>query len=294
MTQVDFHQTAEQLRQDGLACVRSNDLDTALALYDKAYAAAAGDDELRELITINKADVLITLQRGGPEVAELARIVMRRRNPRHVCLAAYALLFKHRIEEDYKRALFYGQLALRAAEEFGDREYERAVLVDLGNVYEMQSEISKAVECFESALRLIPAESETDRRSRGYTLENLGYCRLLEGEVDRGITMINEALLCLDDDTGRAEAFIDLCYGHLERQELDRAQSYGEAGLDIATEPRQIRNAHFLLGEVACKRENTAVAEYHFGELAKFYPDFRHLKNLLMAVDLRSMVNLKA
>jgi tetratricopeptide (TPR) repeat protein len=293
MTQVQT-QTAEQLRQQALLLVRGSELEAALEVYDEALAAAAGDDELRELITINKADVLITLERGGTEVAELARVVMRRRNPRHVCLAAYALLFKHRMEQDYRRALFYGQLALRAAEEFGDREYERAVLVDLGNVYEMQSEISKAVECFESALRLIPAETETDRRSRGYTLENLGYCRLLEGEIDRGIALINEALPSLDDDTGKAEAFIDLCYGFLERQDLDRALSYGEAGLEIATEPRQIRNAHFLLGEVACKRQDTAVADYHFGELAKFYPDFRHLKNLLMAVDLRSMVNLKA
>lgn len=292
MTQVDF-QNAEELRQQALACVRSNQLEAALELYDQARAIA-GDDELRELITINKADVLITLQRGGAEVAELARVVMRRRNPRHVCLAAYALLFKHRIEQDYRRALFYGQLALRAAEEFGDREYERAVLVDLGNVYEMQSEIAKAVECFESALRLIPAESETDRRSRGYTLENLGYCRLLEGDIDRGIALIDEALPSLDDETGKAEAFIDLCYGYLERHDLDRAQSYGEAGLEIATEPRQIRNAHFLLGEVACKRDDTVVADHHFSELAKFYPDFRHLKHLLMAVDLRSMVNLKA
>ena len=30
-----------------------------------------------------------------------------------------------------------------------------------------------------------------------------------------------------------------------------------------------------------------------FDELSKFYPDFQHLKPLLFAIDLRSMVNLK-
>jgi tetratricopeptide (TPR) repeat protein len=284
---------AEELRQLALHSVRTHDFETALDIYDRARESAK-DDELRELITINKADVLITLQRSGPEVAELARVVMRRRNPRHVCLAAYALLYKHRMEQDYKRALFYGHLALRAAEEFGDREYERAVLVDLGNVYEMQSDVDRAVECFESALRLIPEMEEHDNRSRGYTLENLGYCRLLQGETDRGTTMLHDALRHLDDDTGKAEAYIDLCFAYLEKEELEQAESYGQAGLRIATEERQIRNAHFLLGEVACKREDSTAADFHFGELGKFYPNFRHLKNLLMAVDLRSMVNLKA
>jgi hypothetical protein len=34
-------------------------------------------------------------------------------------------------------------------------------------------------------------------------------------------------------------------------------------------------------------------AEYHFDELTKFYPQFRNLKKLLFAIDLRSMVNLR-
>jgi hypothetical protein len=34
-------------------------------------------------------------------------------------------------------------------------------------------------------------------------------------------------------------------------------------------------------------------AEEHFEQLARFYPQFRHLKSLLFAIDLRSMINLK-
>ena len=288
----EIQMRAEELRQAGLAHVRGHRLDDAIVCYDQALTIVT-DDEARELITINKADALISLEQNGPEVAELARVIMRRRNPRHVCLAADALQYKHRIEQDFKRALFYGQLALRAAEELNELEYKRAVLVDLGNVYEMESEVEKAIECFETALTLISEHDETHKRSRGYTLENLGYCRLLNGETDRGIEMIQSALPYLDDETGIAEAYVDLCFGFLEKEDLERARHFGEEGLRMATEERQVRNAHYLLGEVACKTGDTVTADFHFGELARFYPAFRNLKSLLFAIDLRGMVNFK-
>jgi tetratricopeptide (TPR) repeat protein len=292
MTTTTTTNRVEELRQEALACVREHDHERALTLYDDAMALAR-DEETRDLITINKADALIALERTGPEVQQLARILMRRRNPRHVCLAAYALQYKNRVEQDFKRALFYGQLALQAAEELHDLAYKRAVLVDLGNVYEMDSEITKAIECFESALLLIPADEETHKRSRGYTLENLGYCRLLNSEIPQGIALILEALPFLDDEVGRSEAYIDLCYGYLESEDLDQALFYGKAGLRLAVEDRQIRNAHYLLGEVACKLGDSETADYHFDQLARFYPEFKNLKSLLFAIDLRAMVNLK-
>jgi tetratricopeptide (TPR) repeat protein len=282
----------EELRQAGLAAVREHELEPALALYDQALSLAT-DEETIDLITINKADALIALERNGPEVQQLARIIMRRRNARHVCLAAYALQYKNRVELDFKRALFYGQLALQAAEELQDLAYKRAVLVDLGNVYEMDSEIVKAIDCFESALALIPKDQETHKRNRGYTLENLGYCRLLNNELENGIGLILEALTYLDDEVGRCEAYIDLCYGYLEQNDLEHALFYGKAGLRLAAEDRQVRNAHYLLGEVACKRGDTESADFHFDALARFYPNFRNLKSLLYAIDLRGMVNLK-
>src|SRR3954453_4148397 len=141
----------EELRQAGLAAVRDNRLEDAVALYDQALSIVS-EDEARELITINKADALIALERSGPEVQELPRVIMRRRNPRHVFLAAYALQYKHKLENDLKRALFYGELALRSADEANDLAFKRAVLIDLGNIYVMDSQITKAIGCFQEAL----------------------------------------------------------------------------------------------------------------------------------------------
>ncbi|HET7711671.1 MAG TPA: hypothetical protein VFL80_07050 [Thermoanaerobaculia bacterium] len=283
---------AEELRQAALASVRASRLEEAIALYDDALSLAS-DEELRELITINKADVLIGLERGGPEVQELARVIMRRRNPRHVCLAGYALQYKHRLEGDFKRALFYGQLALRAAEEANDLAYKRAVLVDLGNVYEMDSQVARAIECFQQALEVLDADDPAQRLSRGYALENLGYCRLLEGETAEGIALVEQALEYLDDALGRAEAHIDLCFGNLDAGDLETARLHGEQGLALAADDRQVRNAQYLLGEVAYKVGDVESAERHFDHLARFYPDFKNIKNLLFALDLRGMVNLK-
>jgi tetratricopeptide (TPR) repeat protein len=283
---------AEELRQAGLSKVRENQLEEAIALYDEALDLS-GDEELRELITINKADAMIGLERSGPEVQELARVIMRRRNPRHVCLAAYALQYKNRLEGDLKRALFYGQLALRSAKECNEDSWLRAVLIDLGNVYEMDSQMTKAIECFEEALPLLPPTDVTQRINRGNALENLGYCKMLEGSLDEGIALIHQALEFFDYDNGKAEAYIDLCYGHMEKGDLERAHFYGQSGLDIANEARQIRNAHYLLGEVAYKSGDAELANHHFDRLAQYYPGFRNLKSLLFAIDLRGMVNLK-
>ena len=66
-----------------------------------------------------------------------------------------------------------------------------------------------------------------------------------------------------------------------------------QRGLEIATENRQVRNAHYLLGEVAFKKGDQGAAEWHFEQLGTHYPDFPNLKNVLMALDLRKVVNFK-
>src|SRR5436853_2296582 len=173
----------EELRQSGLAKVRENRPEDALAFYDAALQLSS-DEESRELIGINKADALIILERGGPEVAELPRVIMRRRNSRHVYLAAYALQYKYRLENDLKRALFYGELALRTAEEAGEKLWRRVVLLELGNMYGGDSQITRAIECFEAALLLTDDSTENNDRAitHGLAMENLGYAYMLQGD----------------------------------------------------------------------------------------------------------------
>ena len=287
--------TAEDLRQQALLSVRRNELEKALELYDLALAAAV-DEEFRELITINKADVLIAMEQTTGEVQKLPAIVMRRRNPHHTFLAAYALTYKHRLQNDVKRGIFYAQIALDTSLEANEPLWQLGAWNELGSLYEIDGDFQKAISSFERALDLVShvADAGEQQLSRGAALQNLGASRMLNGEVNEGLALIHEALPFIVSPSSLAEAYIDLCYGYIEREQLDEAQRWGNMGLDLASENRQVRNAHYLLGEAAYKRGDLETAQFHYGKLAKFYPNFRHLKNLLMAVDLRSMVNLKA
>ncbi len=295
MSEQPIMTTAEELRQAALAKVRSGALDEALDLYDEARALAT-DDEARELITINKADALIAADRTGPEVQALPAILMRRRNPRNSFLAAYALLYKYRSAGETKRAMFYGQIAHEIAVETNQVFWKIATLNELGVAYEIDSKFEQAVECFEEAIATIaelddPTEHEL---SFGLALENLGAAKLQMGRTHDGIDCILRAMPSLQSPVAIAEAHIDLCYGYLDIEQYDEARHHGESGLALAAEERQTRNAHYLLGEACYKVDDIEAAEFHFDELARFYPQFRNLKSLLFAIDLRSMLNLKS
>ncbi|MGZ7031051.1 MAG: hypothetical protein ACXVIJ_03690 [Thermoanaerobaculia bacterium] len=283
----------EELRQIALAKHRGGELEEALLAYDEALSAGA-DDEQRELITINKADVLIEMQRSGPEVQALPMILMRRRNPHHTFLAAYQLQFKHRTAGEKDRAAFYGQIARTAAVETGNKFWQIASLNELGILFEADSQFEKAIECFEESLAHLDSLNGPDehRIGRTATVQNLAYNKLLVGQTEDALRLLHEVLDLIDNPSSRTDAYVDLCYGYVELEEYEKAIEYGKAGLEIAVEPRQTRNAHYLLGEAFYKSGDIETASYHFDELARYYPQFRNLKSLLFAIDLRSMLNL--
>ena len=285
---------AEALRQEALSKVRTEQFDEALALYDEALSLTS-DDEARELITINKADTLIAIERPGPEVQQLPAILMRRRNVHHTFLAAYALMYKHRLQNETRRGIFYGQVALDAANEKGDPFWKLGALNELGIIYETDSQFGRSIECFEQALQVINEVSNGDEKSFGRTalIANLGYCKLQVGDVREAISMLSAVLDKLEAPSNIADTHLDLCWGHLELGDYQTARYHGELGLERAVEARQIRNAHYLLGEVAFESGDSERADFHFEELARYYPQFRNLKSLLFAIDLRSMVNFR-
>ncbi len=69
---------------------------------------------------------------------------------------------------------------------------------------------------------------------------------------------------------------------------------YGRRALELATVKRQIRNANHLLGEICLRTERYEEADGFFDVVAAYYPDFKNVKQLLVAVDLCAVVNWKA
>jgi tetratricopeptide (TPR) repeat protein len=291
---VNNEQHVEELRQRALALVRREKYEDAIALYDEAMLLADGE-ELRELLTINKADAMIAVERDGAEVRALPGILMRRRNAHHTFYAAYALMFKFRLARDVKRALFYGEIALEVARGMDNPLRVVQALNDLGVLYESDSQFEQAVATFAEAMALTPQieDAEERRFSESAIRANTSYSMILLGRAEEGVAMLHSVV---EDPAGApvplGDCYLGLCFAHLERNELDRADHYGRLGLQHAADPRQTRNSLYLLGEVAYHRGDFAEAERWFSELARFYPNFPNLTQLLLAVDLRGMIHL--
>lgn len=287
---------AQQLCEVGLQHMWKGEFDAAIELYDRA-AAAAETDEMRELITIRKAEALIAAEREGAEVAALPGIVMRRRTPRHVYLAAGTLMRRFVESEDRKRAIFYGEIARGAAAELNDPFARASVLNHLGITLVVDSQFAAAIEALDEALAVIALVSEETEDTgvlRTAIMANLGGAKVLSGESRDGIRLLESALPRLTDPYDRAEALLDLCFGYMELEQYEISDFYGRNALDLATIGRQVRNANHLLGEICLRTERYEEADKFFDVVAGYYPDFKNVKQLLVAVDLCAVVNWKA
>lgn len=272
-------------------------MDAALAAYD-AGLSVVEDDETRELLTIRKAEALIAAGRDGAEIAALPMIVMRRRTPYHVYLAAYTLMRKFSEEEDNRRrALFYGELACKAADELGTPLQRISAMNGLGVVLVVDSRFRDAIEIFDRALAVIALHKHDDAQIAALqpiVFGNLGGAKVLCGETEEGVRILNAVLPFMDEDYLVAEVCLDLACGYLDRNDLAEAEMHARRALELADLRRQVRNAHFLLGEICVRGNRYDEADQHFDAVAAMYPEFRNVKQLLVAVDLSAVVNWKA
>jgi tetratricopeptide (TPR) repeat protein len=291
----DREREALHLCSLGLQHMWRGEIDSAIALYDRA-AAAAESDETRELITIRKAEALIAADREGVEISALPGIVMRRRSHRHVYMAATVLMRRFVEAEDRRRAIFYGEIARAAVAQLEDSFARATVLNSLGVTMVADSQFKAAIEAFDEALGVLdPAKANEQIQSlRAALLANLGGAKVLLGQAAEGIRILERALPDLEEEYDRVEAFLDLCFGYMEIGRPDVAEQFGRRALQLATVPRQVRNANHLLGEICLRTDRSEEADALFDVVASFYPDFRNVKQLLVAVDLCSVVNWKA
>ena len=223
---------------------------------------------------------------------------MRRRTPRHVYHASSALVRKlSASQDDRKRALFYGDIARRAAEEMEDAYAQVFALNSVGVVLVIESRFQEAIETFERALAIIALEpDQTDRLStmRSLVVGNLGGAKVLSGSYDEGVALLESILPAMDEDYLIAEVCLDLCFAYTELGEYRKAERFGHRALNLATIRRQVRNANHLLGEICIRTNRYDEADGYFDVVASYYPDFKNVKQLLVAVDLCSVVNWKA
>lgn len=302
MSDIDLDASSECEREWQLAeaAKESGRLEESRAHLAVAYAAAvrSGDEEFAERILCAQAAIAFALGDGDDYLTRLCAVVLRNRSPLNGFLAANNVARAYELRREHTKGLFYARIARQRAEALGRRDLIAASTNQIANLLLAESYFEDAANTYREALTMLPDAGS--QRQLTY-LANLGYCELVLGKAQSGLTVLYRCLRAARRrGWPRLEmvARVDLCYAHLELGRFETAERHGRRGLLLAEQTRErdwVKNALYLLGEVAVLAGADARAYAWFHELQRrFYPAQSHLPELLLSVDIRKMINLRA
>lgn len=290
----------EHLRCRGSEALRSGRLREALESFTAALSLAeqVGDPIVLDRARCNRFAVAIELGDTAEAVRVLAPILMRQADDENCRLAAYNLARVYQIRKDLKRAMFYARSAQKYALALGRQDRIATGHSQIGSILLAGSYFDQALAEFETALAKAPEEASVER---GIILDNLGYSLLLLGRPREGFRFLYQSLRmqrALGERLYQIGPRLSLCFGYLELGRYGRAQHHGRAALLLAEdagEPEGLKAALFLLGESAKLNGLDLLARRYFSRLQEsFFPKDTYLTDLLMVIDARQMINLKA
>ena len=275
-------------------------LTEALRHYGAALAEARqlGDPERVDRATCNRLSMVIALGRRDEAIAPLRTVLMRRLSPSSAFLAADGLSWVYELAKDYKKGLFYAQVARNHAKAADRTAWLASSLNQTGNCLVGDSRFAEAAEAYRAALELLPTARSEERAG---VLLNLGYCAAVMDDMQTAFDLAFRSLRWGRHFGNRrlcGWAHLDLCHAYVQIGRLVRALEHGRRALGVADETAEsdlVKNALFMLGEANSQAGNTDAARDLFTRLQQtFYPDQPDLVALMLAVDLRPMVNLRA
>lgn len=289
----------EELKRRGHHAIEAGRLEEAARLFDRALEwARAHDPQGVDLAVCNRAAVSIELREGEPELPRLREILLRNADALCCRVAAYNIARHYELTKNYKKAMFYARIACDRSAVLGRRDWLASSHNLIGNTLLAESFVDRAREEYERALELLPDEPIPARAS---VLDNLGYCRILQGRHREGYALLYQSLrLARRFGAERYEIStrLDLCFAHLETGRLRLAARHGRLALELAEKAEEVdavKNALYLLGEVANLGGDIDLAHTYFARLQRdFFPEQSYLPGFLLAVDIRKLVNLHA
>ena len=306
---VEVTEDFETLRDRGREQVANGSYREAAAAYRTAVnvATAAGEVDLADEALCGWGAAETELGNGTEVMPELRRILLGSTVDHNCWLASYTLARAHELEGQVKKALFYARLSLHHSE-YVDRPGLTAGSRNLlGNLLVTDGREAAAAAEYRIAL------SESHNAPSAWTATaqvNLGYCLLanaFEGNGFRrsrlreGLRLTYRSLRTLRrEQAGPLLVWphLDLCFAYVEMGRLETANRHGRRALELA-ERYENRDAAksclYLLGQAAMLQRDAEAARQFFTELEqRFYPDQAGLSAVLMSLDLRQVVNLRA
>lgn len=302
MNAAPIHLESERqaFRQQIQARVAQGQWDEALRFCDDTLkrAGSLGDPDFVDQVITSRANLLINRGEGAQVVAELRRLLMRSADPANRFSASYAISYHYDLCAQPDKGLFYAKQSLRSAEEWGDLEAQSRAHNLLGNLYALDSLFAEAVAEYQRALEF---QAPGDSVDRSIQLSNLGYCRVVTGIMSHGYRDLTSSLRMmrrLGSRTWLHLPLMGLSFACLEVGRPARARRYATDALESSERvenPDSIKNSLFLLGESEKQCGNSSSAYERFVALQRrFYPDNPMVVDILMATDVRRMINLMA
>ncbi len=279
--------------------VGAGQYESALALVEEAFAwaDAAGNGVLRDRALCNRAAILLELGRGAGVVPALRELLVRTSDPENTYLAAYTIARHYELQKEHRKGLFYAQLARDRAQSL-DENRRAESLNYIANFLVAESRFDEAIAVYAEAITLLPERDGLRGAVIGY---NLGYCKVLTGQGREGLALLYaslRSLIRLGAEGHAMKARLDLAFALLETTQARRAGRHAARALELAerlADADARKNALYLLGAAAVASGDRVGARRHFERLQQgFYPEADYLPELLLHVDVRELVNLKA
>lgn len=277
-------------------------LDQALELSSQAIELAKkiGDPVLVDTATCNRAGLLVARGDGQMAQKELRHILLRSPEPSVRFLAAYALCAYHDQMEEVDKCRFYCESALRYAELDDNVGSQVKAHNRLANINLLESYFEEALDGYQRALDL---QGITDSVETAKILSNIGYCRTVLGDPHAAFGSLSQSLRMirrLDAEFWLHLPMLGLSYTYLDLGRFERATSYARRALMNAESGgpylhNHVKNALYLLGEAEKLNGRNQAAYDCFHHLQqRFYPDQHMVVDVLMATDIRKLINLMA
>ncbi len=286
-------------RENWARAIDAGHLEEAVGWLDAglAWATAADEPQLRDRAFVVRAAVLLETGAGFDQVPELRTMLVRAHDAENGFLAAYSLARAYELRKEYKKALFYAQVGRDRGDGL-DRGRRASSQNQLANLLVAESRFEEAVAGYRAALELIDGH---EALRRAVILYNLGYCEALLGRRRDGVVQLRAALRelrRLGSERHEMLARLDLCFVLLEAGKASAARRHGRRALELARAfavADAERNALYLLGAAAAALGDRFGARRWYELLQSgFYPDADYLPDVLLQVDVRGLVNLKA
>lgn len=294
----------ERLLDEGRRLLAAERLDDALGVYEDAerLAQERGDARMADLAFVNRCAVSIPLTRGrglpGEVVNRLRQILMSGGDDVSCRLAAYNIARTFEFTKEHRKGLFYARIALDRSVVLGVADWLASSHNQIGNFLLAESRCDEARAEYERALALLPEE---DSVRRAAIHDNLGYALVLLGATREGLALLYRSLRSFRRLGARRERILphlSLAYALLEVDRPRHALRHGTLALGLAEEAGEddsVKHALFLIGEAAHQSGDPDAARRHYERLQeRYFPGASYLPDVLLTVDVRKLVNLKA